>query len=862
MAGSSAVECILLGQKIAAEQSKTARHLKERFDLLPPDIERFNFLFNTALSSNGLSTETEGRLTGNMPAPTATAAPVMGNALAGEARAAGNGLPSSQPDARRSLLRAKTVAKTEQAREKLAAADATDGDDASLNGLVDEAKKDMDRRDQARQLYHTQDKTMEYVENNYYHLPIETQVADLIKVNAFWKDFAEQNPTIPFLTKNLAEPASHFTEIMFALSVLDLPFEEPKHTIAVDGGTATLTAGGPLIAFHKELKEAAPAAEKTPILVSQNYYRASDRYTFVDNERTDKYVADEFLTHVVYGCQVVITNPTSSRQKLDALLQLPKGAMPVSNARYTNGLHLDLQPYETKAIEYFFYFPATADFAHYPVQVAKNEKLVASVAPSTLKVVTAPTKIDTTSWDHISQNSKPEEVLEFLKNNNIDRLNLEKIAWRMQDKDFFTQTLALLRDRHVYNNTLWSYSLKHNDAANAREFLQHQDNFIAQCGDYLDSPLLTINPVARYAYQHMEYMPLVNARAHRLGRQRQILNDRFYQQYERTLSVLRYHPALTDEDLMAVTYYLLLQDRIDDGLKSFQRITRDKIEEKLQYDYLAAYTAFYGDHPGSARAIADPYKNYPVDRWKNLFTNVLAQVDEIEGKTAAVVDKLDRNQQQNVLAATEPTFEFKVDAKQILLTYKNVPEVKINYYLMDIELMFSQNPFLQEYGTGGGQFAMIKPNDSAILKLDPAKPNVAIPLPEKFLTQNVMVEIVAAGKTQSQAYYANSLAVQLTENYGQLRVTSEKSAQPLAKVYVKVYARTKDNQTIFYKDGYTDLRGKFDYTSLNTNELDNVEKFSLLILSDTHGAHCPHRLPAQTLTRAEFTLQRAPPKNR
>ena len=40
----------------------------------------------------------------------------------------------------------------------------------------------------------------------------------------------------------------------------------------------------------------------------------------------------------------------------------------------------------------------------------------------------------------------------------------------------------------------------------------------------------------------------------------------------------------------------------------------------------------------------------------------------------------------------------------------------------------------------------------------------------------------------------------------------------------------------FYKDGYTDLRGRFDYASLSTNELDVAQKFSLLILSDDHGA--------------------------
>ena len=53
---------------------------------------------------------------------------------------------------------------------------------------------------------------------------------------------------------------------------------------------------------------------------------------------------------------------------------------------------------------------------------------------------------------------------------------------------------------------------------------------------------------------------------------------------------------------------------------------------------------------------------------------------------------------------------------------------------------------------------------------------------------------------------------------------------------MKVYARMKDGAVKFYKDGYTDLRGCFDYTSLNTNELDFVDRFSILILSEEHGA--------------------------
>jgi hypothetical protein len=840
------VERVLLGQRIAAEKDRVSRQIKEQLDLVPPDVERFNYLFKTALGSNALSKAGAASLVtaGTMPVVSGNVAGISGfrNGAEGQGRATGRpaeALPAyGAPGSKKPASAAQQAQKAKQLAEK-----------SDVDALKDMASKQSDadmafdmpaevdrKRLEMRQLYRKLDKTMEYAENNYYHVPIEMQVADLVKVNPYWRDLAEWKGGA-FLSKNLAEPAGNFTEIMFALSVLDLPFDEPKHESKREGGTFTLTAGGPLIAFHKEIKEADVAADKTPILVSQNYFRYSDRYTYVDNERADKYVTEEFLTHVVYGCQVVITNPTSSRQKLDAMLQLPKGAMPVLNAQYTRGLHLELQPYETKAVEYAFYFPAAGEFRHYPVQVAKNEKLVASAPATVLKVVETPSKVDTTSWEYISQNGTNEQVIDYLKTNNIERVNLDKIAWRMRDKDFFEQVIGLLRERHVYANTLWSYSVKHQDAANMNEFLQHQDEFVAKCGEFLDSPVLKIDPAARHSYQHLEYLPLVNARTHRLGKDRQVLNDRFFAQYENALEVLRYHPALSDEDRMAAAYYLLLQERVDDGLKMFKQVDREKLAEQLQYDYVAAYADFYGENAGAARAIAEKYKNYPVDRWRKLFEGVIAQADEIEGKEAGVVDKEDRNQQQNALATTEPTLELKVEAKNIVLAYRNVEEVRVNYYLMDFELMFSQSPFMVQGrgGGGGSQFSMIKSNETGVVKLDAGKQAMTIPLPEKFLTQNVMVEVVGGGQTKSQAYYANSLDVQVAENYGQLTVVSGKTGKALPKAYVKVYARMSNGGVRFYKDGYTDLRGKFDYTSLSTDELENVGEFSILVLSETDG---------------------------
>ena len=40
----------------------------------------------------------------------------------------------------------------------------------------------------------------------------------------------------------------------------------------------------------------------------------------------------------------------------------------------------------------------------------------------------------------------------------------------------------------------------------------------------------------------------------------------------------------------------------------------------------------------------------------------------------------------------------------------------------------------------------------------------------------------------------------------------------------------------FHKDGYTDLRGRFDYASLTGANLETAERFAILVLSESDGA--------------------------
>jgi len=116
-------------------------------------------------------------------------------------------------------------------------------------------------------------------------------------------------------------------------------------------------------------------------------------------------------------------------------------------------------------------------------------------------------------------------------------------------------------------------------------------------------------------------------------------------------------------------------------------------------------------------------------------------------------------------------------------------------------------------------------------------------LPAEFHGANVVVEIVAAGRRISKPCFAHELAVQVVENYGQVQVAHRATRQPLGKAYVKAYARMQDGDVRFYKDGYTDLRGRFDYSSLSTGDLDGVDRFALLVLSDDHGAVIQEAVP-------------------
>ena len=164
-------------------------------------------------------------------------------------------------------------------------------------------------------------------------------------------------------------------------------------------------------------------------------------------------------------------------------------------------------------------------------------------------------------------------------------------------------------------------------------------------------------------------------------------------------------------------------------------------------------------------------------------------------------------------------FAFDNDGTLSLETV-NIKSVTIKYYLIDAELLFSKSPFLT---TNAEQFSYVAPFQQMKVEIHPetatelqlvTTSTKKIPLPDslKEMNANTVVEINAGEIQKFIPFYQIKLKVNFMQTLGELKVCDLQN-KPLPRVYVKVYARhVFSGKDFFFRDGYTDIRGKLDYT--------------------------------------------------
>eukprot|EP01122_Echinamoeba_exundans_P014341 TRINITY_DN6463_c0_g1_i1.p1 TRINITY_DN6463_c0_g1~~TRINITY_DN6463_c0_g1_i1.p1 ORF type:complete len:1433 (+),score=359.11 TRINITY_DN6463_c0_g1_i1:430-4728(+) len=839
-----------------AEGEALVRYLADVSDAAHFDAAEFNRRFNAALKGSSLDTESnfdmakqaetvmELQLKKHVAAPLAAAAPPMDDLESMLAEL--EPMPSYDEDADDAGMSMNDEEEADEEKER-----------ADSKPLAKKKKMSFgarERRSEPHEFYREIDQTKEYAETNYWARSNTDETSHLVPIHQFWADFASRNPKTLFLSKNFIWATSSFTEIMFALSVLDLPLRAPAAlNTEYNEAQMTIKTDTGLIIFHKDVKEAALAETRT-VLATQTFFDPQDRYSYNRGEQTEKYIQDEFLRNKVYGCNVILTNVGPSRQRASVLLQIPVGAIPVQRGTVTKSQFVDLAPYQSTQIEYYFYWPAAGVFPQFPAHAARDERVIAFAQPSHLNVVESLSKIDRMNWDWTSQMGTDDEVLSYIQKENVHNVDIDKIAWRMRDRAFFEKAMPVLASRHSVTQTLLSYAFMHSHVPLAQQYLiWDSQNVAARIGYNMANKLVDTDATRLHQLEHLEYSPIVNARAHQVGAKRTILNDKFKAQYEHFTNLLCLKPGpLSSEDLMSMCYYMLLQDRIDEAKSLFDRIPSEQFKVRtnanhlqLQYDYLATYLDFFNDSPSRAREIANAYVDYPVPRWRKMFADVRQQLSEIDGvvPVEAEVSDTDTTQQRNVkLAAKTTSLDFSVLGNTIALNYQATNKCTVKIFKMDIELLFSNSPFVQQEL---GNFAYIVPNAQFDVQLPEGTNNHSFDLPAEFHNANVMILVSSGPVSCVKPHYSHSLHVNVIENFGQLKVHSKTTGKPLSRVYVKVYARHRSGEIKFFKEGYTDLRGGFDYISLNTPDADTTEKLSILIMSEANGTRIVEARPPQ-----------------
>ena len=671
------------------------------------------------------------------------------------------------------------------------------------------------------------------IEQGYYSVPHRDQVAALITSNRFWRDYAHWDGKGAFLSSACIGACRNRSETLLALAVSDLTFAPAAHQLVANGAGQRLTAAGPALLFREA---AVPQPLKAgELIVHQQLYLLED---FRSDSAKAEPIIGALAPHTAYLVRTVIVNPTARPQTIATLVQIPSGAMAIAGAEATRGVDLTLDGYATTTIEQACYFPAVGRFTQFPAHCRNGAGVVVAAALPASRIVASGPGGGAVMWH---QRDDVPAILAHLASVPPTQLDLSAIRWRLRDAGFFRQLTALLAKRRLYDEDVWAYAVFHRDTEQMAVYLRQRAGFLDKLGGTINARWLAVDALADETRTLVDFAPLTNPRSHRFGGQSGIPNTGVAEQWDELTTRLCLLPKLDDRARLQLAYAYTLQDRLDAATAQAALVGRERIAARMQLDYLNAYLAMARADLDAARALSTPYRDYPVALWRLRFGEVLAQLDEIAGKPAVRERELAEAQRQQTRAALTPTFQATLgDGGTIQLTYAHLTNCTVRFYHMDLELLFSRNPFA---GAASDRFTYVRPTIEQSVELDPQSATRAIAIPAALRNRNLAIEVAGAGQREVLSLFANALDVRLTPASGQVQVAQAGGGKPLAAVYVKVYAEDTSGHVSFHKDGYTDLRGRFDYATVSGAQATGAKRLALFIHSAEHGSSVREVLP-------------------
>ena len=741
----------------------------------------------------------------------------------------------------------------------------------------------------------------EYKERHYYIKEHKSEIK-----NPIWLDFAEHiilnKSHENFLSKYVLYNNIRFNEYLLILSIIGLPIESIKHEYkrVPNSRLISIIPANNLILFTKELTET-QVTLNNKLLISQN---------IIDELHHDMNVnTDNCSIGINYSHQTIVTNISNKSISFQLFIQIPQGSICLNSTYYTNSIKMKLKPYETQNYKIYFYFPKEGEFKQYHPLACKNSNIISTgngllykvkkeYVPSKKYEVVENNRYskdmriegklrNILSDDSVDGKKKIENIINYFKNDIFNDEDIRNILYLLKEnKDFYNELIKTLRARGYYDGKVWSFGFHHKDEKAIKEFLTTNNSIKNDLGYNFTSSLYSYNEIDdAKLHPHLEYSPLYNARKHPFGNKNNksetnIANKEFNETYRKFIIDLLSLKQLSIKEKLQLIYYLILQDRMDEAFDIYKKIKKEEITDDknksyiVQYDYITAYLDFCFGYPDFklAKSICNKYKDFPLVHWREKFEEIEDQLFEYEGKEKISMDKLlseNDNKKMVVkeLREKEPKLSFTINNKEkkILLIHSNISEIYIKFYFIDLETMFTRDPKISEIMNKDNNnkdndnnymkdhFGFVQANYSETIKIPEDKINkndnsTDYKIPKEFMNKNLLVEIRAESIKLFDIYLSSNLYIVITESLGELKVI-DINLKAITKAYVKVYVELNDNNVQFYKDGYTDLNGKFNYLALNTDQLKKAKKFYIFVSEEKQGAIIKECYPPKNIHR-------------
>jgi len=721
----------------------------------------------------------------------------------------------------------------------------------------------------------TFDITQIFEEARYSNVAWEDTTKELITPNDFWVDVAtwyRQGAKGKFLSKNYGIADRNVTEMLLCMALLDLDYRnvvEPLgYKMLYAGNQSAHSAGQPVkvqfrtptILLVKQLKER--DWKSSALAVSTNYFDPKAFKEVVHGEAEDKFLdPNKMHTQKVYGCRVVVTNVSSQTYEVEVLTQIPQGAIPVRGGHKTRNQIVALKPFDTTVVTYYFYFPTSGRFGHWPAHVNSNGKILGfDLKPVPLTVVDPRVYEDKESFAYHAKTAEFGELAQYLRSNKeLPKYNLSLLAPRCQNVKHFKEITTVLRLRHLYNPDVWRQAFNFGPAC--REEIEEFLNMDPLFQEYMypafgspmrmdiKRPLGAYDPFIRKHASYKEFwtgsgVPGKNSKYVALRPDVKGFKEVYHNFLLTSLWRSNCLGSMSPSDRMMATYFLIMMNKIAEAQRVFETIP--SIKKNQLYDYMASYLSIHNaEGMMGLNAQVQKYleaKNLgPKLRKKwNDMAQFLAELKDCEAFSGEFVyeSKEERRKRLEKILRIE-------DDGQHILCHKNLSKVTIKVYKIDIELMFSTAPFTRS----NKSYRYVEPTQVFEKDLPAGKGVVETPLNSLLNLnseqgENYLFEVISEKFCVTDVMYINDFYIQKSDR--QIRVLRKKDDTPVVKAYVKMYAQNcEEDEGVFYKDGYTDLRGRFDYYTLCSNAITGVYRFAILVKTISNGSDVLYLQPAK-----------------